>query len=156
MMTLKSYGLKKIGQKFRNTGGFPRGLPILWYGALGSASATFVGHYPWFFTYNYLQKYIPEQETVIGNLSKNAFIGFSASAISDTCSNSIRVLKTYRQTHHVPISYGTSIKEIISNDGLFSLFGRGLKIKIISNGIQGSLFAVLWKYIEKELSNKVT
>ena len=46
--------------------------------------------------------------------------------------------------------------EIISNDGLFSLFGRGLKIKIISNGIQGSLFAVLWKYIEKELSNKVT
>tara|TARA_B100001059_G_scaffold236548_1_gene287690 strand:- start:2796 stop:3662 length:867 start_codon:yes stop_codon:yes gene_type:complete len=144
-------GLKKIGQKFRNTGGFPRGLPILWYGALGSASATFVGHYPWFFTYNYLQKYIPEQETVIGNLSKNAFIGFSASAISDTCSNSIRVLKTYRQTHPLPISYGTSIKEIISNDGLSSLFGRGLKIKIISNGIQGSLFAVLWKYIEKQL-----
>ena len=31
--------------------------------------------------------------------STDAFIGFSASAISDTCSNSIRVLKTYRQTN---------------------------------------------------------
>lgn len=144
-------GLQKIVQKFRNSGGFPRGVPILWYGALGSASATFVGHYPWFFTYNYLQERIPEQETVIGNLSKNAFIGFSASAISDTCSNSIRVLKTYRQTHPETISYTSSIKEIISKDGVISLFGRGLKTKIISNGIQGSLFAVLWKYIEKQM-----
>ena len=48
------------------------------------------------FTYNYLQKYIPEQETVIGNLSKNAFIGFSASAISDTCSNSIEMKRIDR------------------------------------------------------------
>ena len=145
-------GLKKISTKFRNAGGFPRGVPILWYGAMGSASATFVGHYPWFFTYNYLQDRIPEQETVLGNLSKNAFIGFSASAVSDTSSNSIRVLKTYRQTHPEKISYTSSIKEIISKDGVASLFGRGLKTKIISNGIQGSLFAVLWKYIEREIS----
>lgn len=144
-------GLKKIGQKFKNAGGFPRGVPVLWYGALGSASATFVGHYPWFFTYNYLQDRIPGQETLIGNLSKNAFIGFSASAVSDTCSNSLRVLKTYRQTHPEKISYSSSIKEIVKKDGVLSLFGRGLKTKIISNGIQGSLFAVLWKYIEKQI-----
>ena len=144
-------GLIKIGQKFKNSGGFPKGVPILWYGAIGSASATFVGHYPWFFTYNYLQERIPEQKSLIGNLSKNAFIGFSASVISDTCSNSIRVLKTYRQTHPEIISYTSSIKEIISTDGVISLFGRGLKTKIISNGIQGSLFTVLWKYIEKQM-----
>ncbi len=144
-------GLKKVQTKFRNAGGIPRGLPVLWYGAMGSASATFIGHYPWFFTYNYLQEKIPEQKTLIGNLSKNAFIGFSASAVSDTCSNSLRVLKTYRQTHPQKISYTSSIKEIISKDGVGSLFGRGLKTKIVSNGIQGSLFAVLWKYIEKNL-----
>jgi len=144
-------GLTNIRHKFINAGGFPRGIPIMWYGAVGSASATFVGHYPWFFTYNYLQERIPEQDTVIGNLSKNAFIGFSASAVSDTCSNSIRVLKTYRQTHPEIISYTSSINEIISKHGVSSLFSRGLKTKIISNGIQGSLFAVLWKYIEKQL-----
>ena len=34
--------------KNSNSGGFPRGLPVMWYGAMGSATATFVGHYPWF------------------------------------------------------------------------------------------------------------
>merc|ERR1712062_251165 len=27
----------------------------LWHGSAGAVSATFAGHYPWFFTYNYLQ-----------------------------------------------------------------------------------------------------
>ena len=147
-------GLKKIGMKYRNSGGFPRGVPILWYGALGSASATFVGHYPWFFTYNYLQERIPESEDFLGKLTKNAFIGFSASAISDTCSNSIRVVKTYKQTHLEKISYSTAIRQVIEKDGVISLFGRGLKTKIVSNGIQGSMFAVLWKFIEKKMSDK--
>jgi hypothetical protein len=111
-----------------------------------------VGYYPWFFTYNYLQQKIPEQENLFGKLVKNACIGFSASAVSDTCSNSIRVIKTYRQTNVKEISYLNSIKEIIKVDGIFSLFGRGLKTKIISNGIQGALFSVLWKFIEKQIN----
>ena len=145
-------GLKKLHAKFQNSGGIPRGLPVFWYGALGSASATFIGHYPWFLTYNYLQKKLPEQDQILANFSRNAFIGFSASAISDTCSNSIRVLKTYRQTNTQKISYLNSIKEIVKNDGIQSLFGRGLKTKIISNGIQGALFSVLWKIIEKQIN----
>ena len=145
-------GLKSLRSKFQNAGGVPRGLPVFWYGALGSASATFVGHYPWFFTYNYLQQKLPEKDTMFANFSRNAFIGFSASAVSDTCSNSIRVLKTYRQTNIKQISYLNSIKEIVKNDGIQSLFGRGLKTKIISNGIQGALFSVLWKIIEKQIN----
>ena len=39
-------GLTKLKGKFRQAGGFPRGVPVLWYGAMGSATATFVGHYP--------------------------------------------------------------------------------------------------------------
>lgn len=145
-------GIKKLHTKFQSSGGMPKGLPVFWYGALGSASATFIGHYPWFLTYNYLQKKLPEQDQILANFSRNAFIGFSASAISDTCSNSIRVLKTYRQTNTQKISYLNSIKEIVKNDGIQSLFGRGLKTKIISNGIQGALFSVLWKIIEKQIN----
>jgi hypothetical protein len=29
-----------------------RGPQVLYYGAIATASATFVGHYPWFYTYN--------------------------------------------------------------------------------------------------------
>lgn len=146
-------GLTKLITKYKINGGFPKGIPIFWYGAMGSAGATFIGHYPWFLTYNYLQKQLPEQNTIMGNLSRNALIGFSASAISDSCSNSIRVIKTYRQTNPLKITYINSIKEIIQKDGMISLFGRGLITKILSNGLQGALFSVLWKLIEKEISN---
>ena len=32
---------------------------VLWDGALGNAAATFVGHWPWFTTYNLLSENIP-------------------------------------------------------------------------------------------------
>mgnify|MGYP001297895785 CR=1 FL=1 len=144
-------GLSTLRQKYIKGGGFPRGVPVFWYGAIGSASATFVGHYPWFFTYNYLQAHLPTRDTTLGQISRNALIGFSASAVSDTVSNSIRVLKTYRQTHTSKITYSTAAKEIIKKDGILSLFGRGLKTKILANGLQGALFSVLWKWIEKKM-----
>ena len=31
-------GLTKLKGKFRQAGGFPRGVPVLWYGAMGSAT----------------------------------------------------------------------------------------------------------------------
>lgn len=144
-------GLSTLRQKYLRGGGFPRGVPVFWYGAIGSASATFVGHYPWFFTYNYLQANLPTRDTTLGQISRNALIGFSASAVSDTVSNSIRVLKTYRQTHTSKITYPKAAREIIKTDGMLSLFGRGLKTKIVANGLQGALFSVLWKWIEKKL-----
>ena len=69
-------------------------------------------------------------------------IGFCSSAVSDTCSNSIRVLKTTRQTYERPIGYVEAAKEIISKEGLGGLFGRGLKTRILANGVQGMLFTV--------------
>jgi len=144
-------GLSTLRQKYLRGGGFPRGVPVFWYGAIGSASATFVGHYPWFFTYNYLQANLPTRDTALGQISRNALIGFSASAVSDSVSNSIRVLKTYRQTHTSKITYPKAAREIIQTDGMLSLFGRGLKTKIVANGLQGALFSVLWKWIEQKL-----
>ncbi len=144
-------GLSKLGDKFRFSGGFPRGVPVYWYGAVGAAGATFIGHYPWFFTYNYLQSNLAERETTLGQMSRNAVIGFSASVVSDSISNSTRVLKTYRQANTVKISYPQAAREIVAQDGMRSLFGRGLRTKIIANGLQGALFSVLWRWIQKQL-----
>ena len=34
---------------------------------------------------------------------------------------------------------------VIEKDGLLGLFGRGLKTKILSNGLHGLMFSVLWR-----------
>jgi hypothetical protein len=124
------------------------GPAVFWYGSIASASATFVGHYPWFFVYNQLNEILPRYDDTLKKLGRSAFIGFCASAISDTCSNSIRVIKVYKQANHEVISYPTALKRVLAEDGLVGLFGRGLSTKIISNGAQGLLFSVLWKAID--------
>jgi len=44
-------------------------------------------------------------DTTLKKLGRNALIGFISSAVSDTISNSLRVIKTTRQTFPDPISY---------------------------------------------------
>jgi len=130
------------------------GPTVLYHGALASASATFVGHYPWFFTYNYLTAKIPEQDTQLKELGRRAILGFCSSAISDTCSNSIRVIKVYKQSSAESISYPQVVKNVISESGMSGLFFRGLETKILSNGMQGILFSILWKQFEGMLFPK--
>lgn len=214
-----------------------------------------------FFTYNFLQEKIPKQDTTVKKLSRNAVIGFCSSVVSDTCSNSIRVVKVYKQVrglracctwalfavqntelrirynitraspprsclHATPtcslllrtrryvsgtkwlspppptpvpasmqlphvlliipllltplyfslsltlslvsssfflccafqkahtegVTYVQAVREVIKQDGLAGLFGRGLKTKIMANGMQGLMFSVLWKAIEEKLN----
>lgn len=133
-------GLSMLAKKTRGAGA-----GVFYHGTVATFSATYVGHFPWFFIYNYLDNSIPKQDTMIKNLTRNAVIGFSASVVSDSISNSIRVLKTTRQTYDKPISYLEAGKEIIKNDGVKGLLGRGLKTRIIANGLQGMMFTVLWK-----------
>ena len=113
--------------------------------ALAASAATFAGHYPWFATYNYLNEALPIYEELPKKLLRAAFIGFCASAISDTVSNSIRVVKTTKQTATTPMTYPAVVRSVVQADGLMGLFGRGLKTKILSNGLQGLLFSVLWR-----------
>lgn len=40
---------------------------------------------------------------------------------------------------------GTAAKEIIAAEGVLALFGRGLPTRLLTNGLQGLLFSVLWK-----------
>lgn len=123
------------------------GIGSLWWGAFATAAATFVGHYPWFATYNLLSEAIkePPRTQIVLWLLRAAFIGFCASVVSDTISNSLRVVKTYRQVHETQISYTEAARRIIRSDGKLGLFGRGLKTRIVANGLQGILFSILWK-----------
>jgi len=119
----------------------------LYNGALAASSATFVGHYPWFATYNYLSEKIPKQETQIAELGRRALLGFCSSAVSDTCSNSIRVLKVYKQSHAEVLSYPEVLRRVLAESGVTGLMFRGLETKILANGLQGILFSILWKQV---------
>ncbi|PIL34468.1 transporter [Ganoderma sinense ZZ0214-1] len=124
------------------------GVGTLWYGAWATAAATFVGHYPWFGTYNYLDATLPAPTTLGEKLLRQALIGFVASVVSDSVSNSLRVVKTYRQVHETRIGYVAAAEAVIAQDGLRGLLGRGLKTRILANGLQGLMFSVLWKLFQ--------
>jgi len=139
-------GLKKLIEKTK------KHPTALWQGAVGAMTATWVGHFPWFYTNNQLREGLPEFDFAYGKYVRNAVIGFASAAVSDTCSNSLRVLKTTRQTALEPVSYMTSAKQIIAADGLAGLFGRGLKTRIVTNGVQGALFTIGWRAISEYLN----
>lgn len=130
------------------------GVPALYQGSIAAASATFVGHYPWFATYNFLGSKIPKQDTQLGELGRRALMGFCASAVSDTCSNSIRVVKVYKQSHPENLSYPQVVKNVLEESGIRGLMFRGLETKILANGMQGILFSILWKKFEEVLFPK--
>lgn len=139
----------------------------LYQGALASAAATAVGHFPWYTTYNYLNEALPEiskTDDLLLSLGRSALIGFCASCVSDVCSNSLRVIKTTKQTARLSekdsdgddsstkkedISYAEVVKLIIEKDGVAGLFGRGLQTRLITNSVQGAVFSVLWKYFQQ-------
>merc|ERR1719323_1508019 len=139
-------GLKRLIEKTK------KHPTALWQGAVGAMTATWVGHYPWFYTNNQLREIMPPFEFTNGKYVRNAVIGFCAAAVSDTCSNSLRVLKTTRQTSLVPVGYLESAKQIIEAEGYAGLFGRGLKTRILTNGLQGALFTIGWKAISEYLN----
>ena len=121
------------------------GPTVLYHGALATSAATFVGHYPWFATYNFLNARIPVYTESVKKFARQAGIGFCASVISDSISNSLRVIKTTKQTYQTAVTYPQVVNEILKKDGVMGLLGRGLKIRIITNGTQGLMFSVLWK-----------
>ena len=142
-------GMSKLYTKFKAIG------PSAFFqGSIAASAATFVGHYPWFFVYNYLSASLPRYEDTLSKLGRSAFIGFCASAVSDTCSNSIRVLKVYKQANTEQISYAECLRRVIKEDGIGGLMGRGLQTKIIANGLQGLMFSVLWKLIDEKMFKK--
>jgi hypothetical protein len=136
----------------------------LYYGALAQASATAAGHFPWFLTYNFVDTSIPpiaSSDDLLLSLARSAFLGLCASCVSDVTSNSLRVIKTTKQTVRLresqsgsggnqDLSYPQIVQMIIEKDGVVGLFGRGLQTRLLTNAIQGAVFSVLWKYFQSQ------
>ena len=155
---------------------------VLYRGSLAQAAATAVGHFPWFLTYNYFNNIIPivdpttfqVQDTnvlMLLSLGRSALLGLLASCVSDCSSNSLRVIKTTKQTAQLndsvskvnttsiisdvtkskakELSYLEVIQLIIEQDGIVGLFGRGLQTRLLTNAIQGAMFSILWKYFQQ-------
>jgi hypothetical protein len=146
-------GWPLLRQKVRRSGA-----GVLYHGYLGTAGAGMLGYYPWFFTFGMLDRHLPAPgEGWLAPLLRHAVMGFGASAVSDTVSNSARVLKTFRQTHPEPISYLAAAKSIMGEGKDWRrLAGRGLRTKIAANGLQSATFAVAWKYLEKHVFAQAT
>ena len=98
---------------------------------------------------------MPKYDNGIQKFLRNGFIGFSAAVLSDCCSNSLRVIKTTKQTNKNTIPYLDTTKLIIKEDGISGLFGRGLKTRILTNGLQGIIFTITWKFIEEKFSKVI-
>ena len=151
----------------------------LYRGAFAQAAATTVGHFPWFATYNFLNDQLPvvdvagTENGLFLSLVRSAFLGLAASCVSDCTSNSLRVIKTTKQTIQLEskadetpleqeegsasagsirkkkiMSYPEVVAYIIETDGVAGLFGRGLQTRLLTNAIQGAAFSVLWKYFQ--------
>lgn len=142
-------GLALLRDRIATEGGF-----TLYSGALATSLATFLGHYPWFATYNFLQAKWPRPTGTLEKNTRSACIGFASSLLSDVVSNSVRVVKTAKQTHSTPITYLATVQMIIEADGIQGLFFRGLGTKILSNGVQAMLFTICWRYFEEVLAQR--
>jgi len=143
---------------------FRRGnVRVLYTGAAAMALATFVGHYPWFATFNVLNRVYPKKESALYNSARLALIGFVASVVSDVSSNPIRVVKTTKQSAAAKTalkcedrrnrqttdedSYLNIVLNIAKQDGVQAFFTRGLSTRILANGLQSIVFTVIWRLL---------
>ena len=69
-------------------------------------------------------------------------------------SNSVRVVKTAKQTSSTQTTYMETVSRIVESDGWQGLFFRGLGTKIISNGLQAMLFTIVWRWVSEMLEKR--
>lgn len=129
-------------------------ISALYQGSAASILVTACSHYPWFYVYNLLDSVLSKSDKVSEVVIRSAFIGFMASAASDTTSNFVRILKTVKQSMGSTVqgdaratTYIQIINSIYNHGGIQELVGRGLGTRILTNGLQSVIFTVLWKLI---------
>ena len=147
------------------------GVGELYSGLFANLAANWVGSYPWFLTYNFCQTHLfvgmgdasssssSSASTALLLLSpgllvlvRDALSGICASAVSDTCSNSLRVIKAYKQTSlEANLRYDQVVRRIVFERGLGGLFTSGLGTRVLVNCMQGACFSIVWKAVERGL-----
>mmetsp|Transcript_18036 Transcript_18036/g.72263 ORF Transcript_18036/g.72263 Transcript_18036/m.72263 type:complete len:379 (+) Transcript_18036:176-1312(+) len=135
-------GVEKLAARARRDG-----LGGFYYGSAAAFTSALGGHLPWYTVFNELDRTLPSRDLKPHErLLRHAFCGFAASFVSDSLTNALRVLKAIRQSEGVP--YAVAVRNVLEEDGLVGLLTRGLKTRLIANGVQGVLFTVLWKSFE--------
>lgn len=142
-------GMKTLRNKIAENG-----MIVLYDGALGNWGASLMGHYPWFVVNNQLEKILPPATSPRFKLMRRAFIGFCSSVVSDCFSNSIRVLKTVKQTSEVPLSYVQALHQVIDTSGITGLLFRGLIMKLCTNVLSSIIFSIIWKVIMDSMQKR--
>lgn len=148
-----SRGLQVLQQRLAT-----EGVTCLFSGAAAASLATFVGHYPFFVTYNILSLWIPvvaERGPIVLKLLRSAAIGWCATLTSDVLSNPVRVVKTVKQTSADGLGYMEVVQRIVAEEGwVQGLFLRGLESKLVANAIQGMMFMVMWRLLEEWMKQR--
>lgn len=128
--------LLSLKESFKKTG-----LPVLYKGVIPLYLSNFFGVFPWFLTYNILDNKFSKYEN---NIVKNGIIGLCCSTSSDICVNSLKVLKVQKQINSQK-EYMDIIKDMVYKENIITLFKRGLLLRIIGNGIQNTIFMIMYK-----------
>ena len=113
-------------------------------------------HYIRFYTFNLLNNSSFVHSVVSNKLLTNAGIGVVASFVSDTIVNSVRVIKTMKQSmgsKHA-VSYFETIRMVLAADGWTGLFGRGLRTRLYANALQSLVFTVIWRGLTEHWRKK--
>ncbi|CAE7657425.1 unnamed protein product [Symbiodinium pilosum] len=124
----------------------------LWRGTAGCLTGTWIAHYAWCFTNNWLHDALPRSAFGNSETARSASIGFAANVAGDCCSNFLRVLKTIRQTAGTSVTYQGAIKELLQREGVRGLFGRGLPTKVASSGLQGAAFLIGYEAVLRNIA----
>ena len=129
---------------------------VLYQGSTATAISAVAGHYPWFFTFNFLSNKKWVARLLPSKLLRNAAIGFIASIVSDTATNFLKVIKTTKQAlgskHNS--TYGEVIRMILAADGWKGLLGRGLRTRIGTNALQSILFTIIWRGLAERFQRR--
>ena len=126
-------------------------ISVLYQGSVANALGAIVGHYPWFYMYNFLSKASWLKARLTKKLVRNACIGFASSVVSDAISNSIKVVKTTKQAlgSKQTVSYTEAVGMVLAADGWKGLLGRGLGTRIVANSLQSIVFTVVWNGLKE-------
>lgn len=130
-----------------------RGFTELYAGAIANFAANWVGNYPYFVVFNALSEAWAAPDDAMLRVVRNGVLGMCSSISSDVASNSLRVLKTLRQSTTDPeLGYVEAAQRVMEKDGLLGLLGRGLETRLLVNVLQGTFFTIVWKLIEEALN----
>lgn len=132
----------------------------LYSGGSASFTAGLLGHFPFFCTVNVLSERVvdplDDHGSVWKRVGRNGGMGFLAAMCSDVVTNGFKIIATNKQTSKSNVSYYETARKIIKRDGALALVTRGLKTRLLGNGLQGAFFVLLWKEIESRRASTHT